>query len=112
MCEASIFTVSPLVARQSNFDLDNIKNINVDDLSDQQIRRVISEIESRGLSDNQFEAFARSRGASSLQISKLRQRISSLRNGISTSSSQTIVNDSRLRESASFPKNNSSENEE
>jgi protein involved in polysaccharide export with SLBB domain len=59
--------------------LQDIQNVKVDELSDAQIEQLIRRAESAGLNEQQLEAMARERGMPVLEVSKLRQRINSLR---------------------------------
>ena len=87
-------------ANSQEFDPSQIQNVNVDELSDDQIRRIISELETRGISLGEFEVLAKSRGASSLQIEKLKTRIREVRSGRSNDDSVSTPKseDSRLRD--------------
>ena len=58
----------------------DLSTINVDDLSDEQILSYLKQAESSGYTQGQLEAFARQRGMSATQISKLRRRIEQLSN--------------------------------
>lgn len=53
----------------------DLQNIQVDALSDEQIRAFVKRAESSGMSQTQLEALARQRGMSEAEISKLRARI-------------------------------------
>ena len=88
---------SLIFAQNEAIDVNNIQNINVDDLSDEQIRQFINEVDKRGLTDSQIELLARSRGVSNLQLQKLRERVDQIRQGrVEDSSSSKII---RERES-------------
>lgn len=75
-----LLIVSQAVQAQSGSDLasTNLSTINVDNLSDEQIQQFLDKAEESGLSQTQLEALAKSRGMSSIQITKLRNRISEL----------------------------------
>ncbi len=62
--------------------LDNLSSLNVDDLSDGQIRILMERAQSSGYSQSQLEVLARARGMSELQINKLRSRLSLLGDGV------------------------------
>lgn len=64
--------------------MQNLSGVNVDDLSDDQIRQYVIQAQQSGLSPAQLEQAARQRGMSPVQISKLRRRINEL--GITTAS--------------------------
>ena len=57
----------------------NLSNINVGDLSDAQIRQLINQAQSSGLSDNQLLQQAQSRGMSDDQLQQLQKRITDIR---------------------------------
>lgn len=85
-----------LDAQSQGINTKNISTVEVDDLSDDQIRRFVEEAEKRGLSEQQLELMARSQGMSSTQISKLRQRINQLGAKGSRNTSYKEIN--RLRD--------------
>jgi protein involved in polysaccharide export with SLBB domain len=58
----------------------DIKNVKVDDLSDEQIRGYIQQAEEQGLTQTQLEALARQRGVPESEIAKLRRRVVELGN--------------------------------
>jgi len=90
-----LFAGSVAYGQGEDVDLSNIKNINVDDLTDDQIQRLIDEIDKRGFTESQLEVIARSRGVSLLQIEKLKQKLREVRSGIGTSTPAEDLN--RLR---------------
>lgn len=57
----------------------NYSNVSVDELSDQQIRQLISAAQASGQSDNEILQAAQAKGLSSVQVQKLKQRIENLR---------------------------------
>ena len=65
-------------------------NVNVNDLSDQQVQQIVDEITDRGLTMEQAIDLARVRGASPTQISQLQSRIRELRNTGQTSAGKTV----------------------
>nr|WP_319400086.1 SLBB domain-containing protein [uncultured Carboxylicivirga sp.] len=67
----------------------NVTNINVNELSDDQITKIVDEISKRGLSDQEAIAIARMRGASSSQISQMMERIQEARLQMSSGTSDT-----------------------
>ena len=83
--------------------IQNLQNINVDDLSDDQIKRFIQQVESSGYTEQQLELLARARGMSETQIQKLRSRITQIQTG--TKGTTQSGNVSRLRESPTFQSN-------
>ncbi|MBX2951471.1 MAG: SLBB domain-containing protein [Leadbetterella sp.] len=68
-------------ASAQNLNLQNFSNIQVDDLSDQQIRQMITQIESAGLPESQLEQIAAARGMAASEIRKLRLRITAIKAG-------------------------------
>lgn len=85
VCMMMCITTPELVAQSlSGTDL---TKVNVDDLSDEQLTNYIKQAQSSGYSQTQLEAFARQRGMSESEISKLRNRISQLRLNSGTSTS-------------------------
>lgn len=71
----------------------NLAEINVDDLSDEQILNYMRQAEERGFAQQELEEAARLRGVSELQIAKLRERVGRLRlSGASTQSSGSTFN--------------------
>lgn len=57
----------------------NLSNIRVDDLSDDQIRAFLRQVESTGLSDAQLEQVAEARGMRPEEIRKLRNRVEKIK---------------------------------
>ena len=57
----------------------NLSNINVDNLSDQQIRQLMQQAQSSGMSDAELIQQAQGRGMSATQIQKLQARVNALR---------------------------------
>ena len=53
-------------------DINDLKSVDVDKLSDQQVQTFVNRAESSGLTMQQLELLAKQRGMSSSQISKLR----------------------------------------
>jgi protein involved in polysaccharide export with SLBB domain len=65
--------------QQQGMDMSqNVAQINVDDLSDDQIRQYVRAAQERGVSQEQVEAGLRQRGMSEIQVQKLRTRIQNL----------------------------------
>src|SRR5690606_29783171 len=58
-----------------SIDPQNLSSINVDELSDDQIREFIKQAESSGLSETEMIQMAKARGMSQTEIDKLRSRI-------------------------------------
>lgn len=55
--------------------LDLLKNLNTDDLSEQQVQDIVSKMQSEGVSMNQLDQYATAKGASREEIAKLKKRI-------------------------------------
>ncbi|REE01645.1 SLBB domain-containing protein [Marinoscillum furvescens] len=73
-------TTVPLSA-QDAASIQNLQNINVDELSDAQVEKLIERMESSGYSQQQLETMAKARGMSASQLAKLRQRIAEVKAG-------------------------------
>lgn len=87
-----IITVAHVAIAQAQdaSSIQNLQNVNVDELSDQQVQKFIDQMEASGYSEQQLEVLARARGMSSAQMSKLRQRIAKLQSGSSGGGSKEI----------------------
>lgn len=70
---------APAIVSAQNVNQQNFSNIQVDDLTDDQIRQYMLQVESSGLSDDQLEQVALARGMDQTQVTKLRQRIEKMR---------------------------------
>ncbi|MEQ8239982.1 MAG: SLBB domain-containing protein, partial [Cyclobacteriaceae bacterium] len=66
------------VQAQDTPNINNLQNVNVDDLSDDQVRKLLEKVESSGYSQQQLEVLAKARGMSATQITKLRRKISKI----------------------------------
>ncbi|MFY0600331.1 MAG: SLBB domain-containing protein [Cyclobacteriaceae bacterium] len=87
---------------QNISNLGNLRTINADDLSDEQIQAFVKKAEGSGYSQQQLELLAKARGMSSSEISKLRNRISQLK---SFSGGGNLADSiSRFRQSPDFLK--------
>ena len=62
----------------NNLQAQNPASVNVNNLSDQQIQQIVTEMNNKGLSIDQAAQMATMRGASSLQIEQLKRRIQEL----------------------------------
>jgi protein involved in polysaccharide export with SLBB domain len=83
-----LFINSGAVLAQTS-GLQNISTINVDDLSDAQVKQVMQQAEAAGLSDADLLQQAQIKGMSASEASKLQTRITELR-GKETASSATV----------------------
>lgn len=81
------FLLNPQASAQTGLDLD-LKTINIDELTDEQIASYIKQAESRGLNQTAIEALARQRGVSEAQLLKFRERIQNLGAGVLSSTNQ------------------------
>lgn len=71
----------------------NFSNVRVDDLTDDQIRQIIKQIQSSGLPESQLEQIAAARGMQPSEISKLRARVTA----VNAKSSATGAGDATLK---------------
>lgn len=90
------FGIVKSASAQTN--LQNLSSVNVDDLSDQQIKLYLQQAQSSGLSDAALLQQAQGRGMSNSQIQKLQSRINGIRNksGLNNSADTNIVSQRRL----------------
>ncbi|MGH2644316.1 MAG: SLBB domain-containing protein, partial [Chitinophagaceae bacterium] len=65
-------------AQAQNINSINFSSVNVDNLSDQQIRQFMLKAQQSGMSENQIEQMALAKGMNPLQLQKLKARISEL----------------------------------
>ncbi|WP_421764122.1 SLBB domain-containing protein [Ekhidna sp.] len=92
------FILALIVTLISNAqDINDLRSVDVDKLSDKQVQAFIDRAESSGLTMQQLELLAQQRGMSSTQISKLRSRIAKLQSAGNNDLGLT-GSDSRLRE--------------
>ncbi|WP_286755073.1 SLBB domain-containing protein [Roseivirga sp. UBA838] len=68
----------------------DLKTINIDDLTDEEILSYMRQVESSGYTEQQLEALARQRGMSESQIAKLRRRVEDLRNSLGRSKTGAV----------------------
>lgn len=81
--------------KAQNINQQNFSNIRVDELSDEQIRQFIRQVESSGLSESQLEQIASARGMQATEIQKLRVRVEKIKtqqNSSINSATKTNVN--------------------
>lgn len=76
---ATALVVPGLSSVAQNINQQNFSNIRVDELSDDQIRQFVKQVESSGMSEAQLEQVAMARGMSSSEIQKLRQRVEKIK---------------------------------
>lgn len=93
----AFFTIDRIHAQE--VDMQNLAALDVDQLTDDQIRRFIAQVESAGYSESQLLIMARARGMSELQIEKLRTRITQVQSGTSTKSETgRVYSEGRMRQ--------------
>lgn len=79
-------------AKAQTFNAQNLSNVRVDELTDDQIRNFIKQVESSGLPESQLENMALSKGMQPSEIGKLRARVDALKSKSSaTGSSDATV---------------------
>ncbi len=61
-----------------NINQKNFSNVRVDDLTDNQIRQFMQQVQASGLSEAELEQVAAAKGMSSVEITKLRERVEKL----------------------------------
>ncbi|HKJ31898.1 MAG TPA: hypothetical protein VKA34_08715, partial [Balneolales bacterium] len=95
-----IIEIAPVHA-QANLKNMDLSHVNVDSLSNQQIKSLLKQAQARGLSEGELEKLALARGMSPAQIQKLKERIQEIQSG---GSSQASIADSlqRLRYKSSY----------
>lgn len=94
-------------AQNSGISQSDLSQIQVDQLSDEQVTSFIKKAEESGMSEQQLEAAALQRGMPSSEVDKLRTRIEKIRSGSgSTSDSQSFRDRSRTYSAADESKVN------
>lgn len=86
-----ILSSNPIKAQSVNQQ--NFSNVRVDDLSDDQIRQIMKQIVSSGMSESQLEQVATARGMQPSEIQKLRARA----NALNAKSSATGAGDATVK---------------
>ncbi|MCC5914260.1 MAG: SLBB domain-containing protein [Balneolaceae bacterium] len=71
--------VNDITAQQRSFNPADLRNVNVSEMSEAEVREADREIRDRGLSLEEFESLAVQQGASRTQVNQLVQRIRSIR---------------------------------
>lgn len=79
-------------------DINDLKSINVDQLTDAQVQQFLDKAKESGMTLDQLEVAAQTRGMPASQISKLRNRIRTLQLKSTSASSQIESSQDRLRE--------------
>lgn len=70
----------------------NLSNVRVDELSDDQVRAFMRQVESSGLGDAQLEQIAQARGMRPEEVKKLRDRVEKLKSGAKKSAANADPN--------------------
>ncbi|MBC6409694.1 MAG: SLBB domain-containing protein [Ekhidna sp.] len=70
-----IFSLVSYTQNLDGLSSSNLNNINIDELSDEQIQQFLDKVKENGLTLEQAELIAKQRGVSSFQLSKFRDRI-------------------------------------
>lgn len=76
----------------------DLRNINVDNLTDEQIKKLITKAQTSGLTQHQLEATALARGLSPAELEKLRKRIEKINLGTNANINQSQTSEDRLRQ--------------
>jgi protein involved in polysaccharide export with SLBB domain len=91
----SLFTIM-LVAAQAkaqSVNQQNFSNVRVDELTDDQIRQIVKQVENSGLPESQLEQMAAARGMQPSEIQKLRARVEAVK----SKSSATGATDATIK---------------
>ncbi|RZM21500.1 MAG: capsule biosynthesis protein [Pedobacter sp.] len=90
-------------ANAQNVNQQNFSNVRVDELTDDQIRQIVKQVESSGLPESQLEQMAAARGMQASEIQKLRARVEAVKSKSSaTGSSEANVKGKDGSRSRSF----------
>lgn len=118
LISALLITFSPEInAQQLNINQIDFSSIKVDDLSDAQVKQFIGRAKSTGMSMQELEGEAISRGMQYSEVLKLRERIREIESGQSTTTSNPIETDTRdtdsnISQRKDLKENTTSEEEE
>lgn len=83
----------------NDFSPSDLSNINIDELSDEQVQQFLDKAKENGLTLDQLELIAKQRGMSSTQIAKLRSRIRQIQLGSNVDGDSQITDpSSRIRD--------------
>lgn len=92
VCLLCLLLISVLPSFGQSVSNQNLSNIKVDELSDDQIRSFIQQVESTGLTDAQLEQVAAAKGMKPAEIQKLRARVDKIKNQGSSKAKPTKKN--------------------
>jgi protein involved in polysaccharide export with SLBB domain len=73
-------------------NIENLSDLKVEELTDDQVRRFLNEVNRIGLSYEQVEQMALQRGMNPVELAKLKDRVQSYRKALSNSSSEALLN--------------------
>ncbi|PKD44428.1 SLBB domain-containing protein [Rhodohalobacter barkolensis] len=95
-----LFLLSATDLSAQSFNPADLNNVNVSELSDEEIRQADREIQDRGLSLSEFQQLALAQGASQTQVNQLIQRIRQVRSGQGTAQDSVETGETRTIETA------------
>lgn len=100
----SVFTMMFFVIpTKAQVNQQNFSNVRVDELTDDQIRQIVKQVESSGLPESQLEQMAAARGMQPSEIQKLRARVEAVKSkGPATGSTDATVKGKDGSKSRSF----------
>lgn len=81
---------------------EELSNIKVEELTDDQIRRFLNEVNRLGLSYEEIEQIALQRGMNPVELAKLKDRMQSFRKALLNSSSRAILNNQAIENGKSL----------
>ena len=86
-----LIEVTPVIAQNANLSNVDFSQVNVDNLSNAQIKKIWDAAQAKGLSESELENLALAKGMQPEQISKLRQRLEQIQSG---ETQQSAISDS------------------
>lgn len=92
-----LISTSSFEVDAQSFNVEEIKSINVESLSDDQVLKFWQEVEKRGISDDQLDLLAQANGISSSKIQQLRQRLNSIDTDVASSQQESSFDRIRSR---------------
>ena len=82
----------------------NLSNVRVDELSDDQVRAFMRQVESSGMGEAQLEQIAQARGMSPAEVAKLRARVDKLKTaGTKSANPDQVQSQNQGRECGTIP---------
>jgi protein involved in polysaccharide export with SLBB domain len=82
-----VLTLSSIPLATRAQQTDDLSNIHVDELTDDQVRQMVAELDRQGISEDQMEQTATARGMNPVELVKLKNRISSIRKAMASGNS-------------------------